>query len=49
MKKIVKKIKRYFFNRKLQSALKEVEKMEKHPERYKGYHNLEELMRDLEK
>ena len=36
-------------NRKLLKALKEAEKMEKHPERYKGYHNLEELMKDLEK
>lgn len=36
-------------NKKLLKALKEAEKMQKHPERYKSYHNLEELMEDLEK
>lgn len=36
-------------NKKLLKALKEAEKIEKHPEKYKGYHNLEELMKDLEK
>lgn len=35
-------------NRKLLKALKEAEKMEKHPEKYKTYHNIEELMKDLE-
>ena len=36
-------------NKKLLKALKEAEKMQKHPEKYKGYHDLEELMEDLEK
>ena len=35
-------------NKKLLKALKEVEKMEKHPEKYKTYHNINELMKDLE-
>ena len=36
-------------NRKLLKALKEVEKMEKHPEKYKSYQNIEELIKDLTK
>ena len=36
-------------NKKLLKVLKEAEKMKKHPEKYKGYHDLEELMEDLEK
>ena len=36
-------------NKKLLKALKEAEKIQKNPEKYKGYHNLEELMKDLEK
>ena len=36
-------------NRRLIKALKEADKMAKHPEKYKGYHNLEELIKDLEK
>ena len=35
-------------NKKLLKALKEVEKMEKYPEKYKTYHNINELMKDLE-
>lgn len=35
-------------NRKLLKALKEAEKMEKYPEKYKGYHNIEEFLKDLE-
>ncbi len=34
-------------NKKLLKALKEAEEMEKHPERYKGYHNIDELFEDL--
>ena len=34
-------------NRKLLKALKEAEKMEKHPERYKTYHNIDELFKDI--
>ena len=36
-------------NKRLIKALKEADKMAKHPEKYKGYHNLEELIKDLEK
>ena len=35
-------------NKKLLKALKEIEKMEKYPEKYKTYHNINELMKDLE-
>ncbi len=34
-------------SKKLKKALKEAEKMEKHPEKYKSYNNIEELMDDL--
>ena len=34
-------------NRKLLKALKEAEKMEKHPEKYKTYHNVDELFKDI--
>ena len=34
-------------NKKLLKALKEAEKMQKHPEKYKGYHNVDELFEDL--
>ncbi len=34
-------------NKKLLKALKEAEKMQKHPEKYKGYHNIDELFEDL--
>ncbi len=34
-------------NKKLLKALKEVEKMKKHPEKYKGYTNVDELFEDL--
>jgi len=34
-------------NRKTKRALKEAEKMEKHPEKYKKYDSVEELMEDL--
>lgn len=33
----------------LLSAIKEVEEMEKHPERYKSYNNVEEMFEDLNK
>ena len=29
------------------AAMKEVEEMKKHPEQYKGYHNVEEMMEDI--
>lgn len=29
------------------AALKEVEEMEKHPEQYKGYRDVDEMMKDL--
>ncbi len=35
-------------SRSLKKALKEVKKMEKHPEKYKTYHNVDELFEDLE-
>lgn len=35
-------------NRKLLKALKEAEKMEKYPKKYKGYHDIEEFLKDLE-
>ena len=34
-------------NRKTIKALKEVERMEKHPDRYKNYNSVEELLDDL--
>ena len=34
-------------NKKLLKALKETEKMQKHPEKYKGYTNVDELFEDL--
>ena len=34
-------------NKKLLKALKEVEKMKKNPEKYKGYTNIDELFDDL--
>ena len=34
-------------NRKTKKALKEVEKMEKHPEKYKSFDTVDELMKDL--
>ena len=34
-------------NRKTKRTLKEAEKMEKHPEKYKKYDSVEELMEDL--
>ncbi len=33
----------------LLSAIKEVEEMEKHPERYKSYNRVEEMFEDLNK
>ena len=33
----------------LLSAIKEVEEMEKHPERYKSYNSVEEMFEDLNK
>ena len=36
-------------NKKLLKALKEAEKMSKHPEKYKSYTNMYELMKDLKK
>ena len=34
-------------NKKLLKALKEAEKIQKNPEKYKSYNNIEELMKDL--
>ena len=34
-------------NKETLAAIAEVEEMEKHPEKYKGYDNVEELMEDL--
>lgn len=36
-------------SKELISALKEVEYMEKHPEEYKSFHSVDELMEDLNK
>ena len=36
-------------NKKLLKALKEAEKMAKHPEKYKWYDNVDELFEDLDK
>lgn len=36
-------------NRKTIKAIKEVDKIEKHPEKYKTYQNVEELIKDLKK
>ncbi len=36
-------------NKKLLKALKEADKMTKHPEKYKWYDNVDDLMKDLEK
>ena len=49
MKKYLNKIHKNRFNKKLLKALKEVKKMEKHPEKYKTYNNAEELFKDLDK
>lgn len=43
-----KKVKNPYFSKELLEALKEAEKMEKHPERYKSFDSVEELMKDLE-
>lgn len=34
-------------NRKLRRALKEAEDMEKHPEKYKGYHDVHQMFEDI--
>ena len=34
-------------SKKLLKALKEAEKIEKHPERYKSYHNVDEMFEDI--
>lgn len=34
-------------NKTTKDAIKEVEEMEKHPEKYKGYDSIEELKKDL--
>lgn len=50
MKKILNsEIKKNKPNKKLLKALKEAEKIAKHPEKYKGYHNMYELLEDLKK
>ena len=36
-------------SKRLLKALKEADKIIKNPEKYKGYHDIEELMKDLEK
>ena len=35
-------------SRRLRKALREADKMMKHPERYKAYHNVDELFKDLD-
>lgn len=35
-------------SRKLKKALKEAEQMQKHPEKYKSYHNVDQLFEDLD-
>lgn len=40
-------IKRPKYNRKTRKAMKEAEKISKHPERYKKFSSVEELMEDL--
>lgn len=35
-------------SRKLKRALKEADKIAKHPEKYKGYTNIDELFKDLD-
>ena len=48
MKKVViNKIKKLKYKIILRNAMKEAEKISKHPERYKQYNNFEELMEDL--
>lgn len=39
---------KYFSKEELQEAAKELKDMEKHPEKYKSYNNVEELFKDLE-
>lgn len=34
-------------NRELRKALKEAEDMRKHPEKYKGYHDIDEMFRNI--
>ena len=34
-------------SRELRKALKEAEDMRKHPEKYKGYHDIDEMFRDI--
>jgi len=41
-------IKKPEYSKDLIEALAEAEEMEKHPEKYKTYHSIEELMEDLE-
>ena len=41
-------IKRPKYNRKTRKAMKEAEKISKHPERYKHFNNFDELWEDLE-
>ena len=36
-------------SKKLTKALKEADKIEKHPDKYKSYNNMEELIEDLDK
>lgn len=43
------KIKKPKYSRSLRKALREAKKMEKHPEKYKSYDNVDELFNDLEK
>ena len=39
---------KYFSKKELKAAAKELKDMEKHPEKYKSYNNIEDLFKDLE-
>lgn len=34
-------------SKKLKKSLKEADKMSKHPEKYKSYHNVDEMLKDI--
>ena len=41
------KIEKPKYHRRLKKAMKEVDKMLKHPEKVKGYHNVDEMFKDI--
>lgn len=47
-KSILYEVESYNFNEETREALAEAKEMEKHPERYKTYNSVEEMMKDLE-